>query len=207
MARRIAESRREELLDGVMDIIAERGFADVRITDIASELRCSLASLYKIAPNKDSLVSLAISRWGKRTLAEAEASARGGKSAVDRAQRYYRSAVEHVSSMSHAFRRDMERFESTRLAYRAVSDAFNDRFAELLDEAARAGEIPRINVRFASGLFRHIAAAVRDEDLLESSGLTAAGALEEIDRIIWYGLRRDDTEKSVRGRRPSATRT
>ena len=45
------------------------------MTDIASELHCSLASLYKIAPNKDSLVVLAIVRWGDRTLAEGEARA------------------------------------------------------------------------------------------------------------------------------------
>ena len=94
--RRTAAGRREELLDGVMEIIAARGFADVRITDMASELRCSLASLYKIAPNKDSLVALAITRWGDLTLSKAEASAREGKNAVDRAKRYYESAAESL---------------------------------------------------------------------------------------------------------------
>ncbi len=63
--KRVAESRRDQLLDGVMDIIAARGFSTVRMTDMAQELHCSLASLYKIAPNKDSLVVLAIGRWGE----------------------------------------------------------------------------------------------------------------------------------------------
>ena len=66
MATRLANGRREELLDGVMDIISQRGFSQVRISDIARELRCSAASLYKIAPNKDSLVLLAIGRWAER---------------------------------------------------------------------------------------------------------------------------------------------
>ena len=61
----MANGRREELLDGVMAIIAARGFSDVRMTDIARELHCSLASLYKIAPNKDSLVVLAIGALGR----------------------------------------------------------------------------------------------------------------------------------------------
>ena len=107
MERRIADTRRDGLLDGVMRIIAVRGFSDVRITDIARELRCSLASLYKIAPNKDSLIVLAIGRWGQRTLDEAEASARSGETASEQARRYYLSAAESVAQMSHAFRRDM----------------------------------------------------------------------------------------------------
>ncbi len=171
-----------------MNIISARGFSDVTISEMAGELHCSLASLYKIAPNKDSLVALAISRWGELALAKGEASARGGKTAVDRARRYWHAAAESLRPLSHAFRRDMERYESSRLAYRAISDAFVARFAELLNEAARADEIPAVNTRFLAGMFRHIAAAVRDEDLLESAGLTAREAALEIDKIIWDGL-------------------
>ncbi len=185
----MANGRREELLDGVMAIIAARGFSDVRMTDIARELRCSLASLYKIAPNKDSLVVLALGRWGERTLADAETRARTAATAADRAHRYYRAAAEAVAPLSHAFRRDVERFESTRLAYKSISDRFVDRFAELIDEAAAAGEIRPVNARFMAGMFRYIAAAIRDEDLLEAAGLTAGEALLEVDTVIWGGLR------------------
>ena len=187
--RGVAAQRREELLDGVMDLIAARGFSDVRVNDIARELHCSLASLYKIAPNKDSLVSMAISHWGERVLADAETNARESATAIDKAKCYYESAMESISALSHGFRRDMERFESSRLAYRVISDTFVDRFAQLLGEAAQAGEIPPINTRFLAGMFRHIATAVRDEDLLESSGLTAGEAMAEIDKVIWDGLR------------------
>jgi AcrR family transcriptional regulator len=184
----MASSRREELLDGVMAIIAAHGFSDVRMTDIASELHCSLASLYKIAPNKDSLVVLAIVRWGDRTLAEGEARAQMATTASHRAQLYYQAAAEAVAPFSHAFRRDVERFESTRLAYRTISDGFVNRFAELIDEAAQADEIRPVNARFMAGMFRYIAAAIRDEDLLESAGLTAGEALVEVDTVIWGGL-------------------
>ena len=184
----MANGRREELLDGVMAIIAARGFSDVRMTDIASELHCSLASLYKIAPNKDSLVVLAIVRWGDRTLAEAEARAKRPTTAADRAQNYYRAAAEAVAPFSHAFRRDVERYESTRLAYKSISDRFVDRFAELIEDAVKVGEIRPVNARFMAGMFRYIAAAIRDEDLLDAAGLTAGEALLEVDTVIWGGL-------------------
>jgi AcrR family transcriptional regulator len=188
--RQTADARRGELLDGVMEIIAARGFAGVRVSDIARELHCSLASLYKIAPNKDSLVVLAISRWGDCTLAAAEESAARTATAADRAQRYYLEAAAGVAPLSHAFRRDVERFESTRLAYRLISDQFVNRFAQLIDEAAQAGEIRPVNARFMAGMFMHIAAAIRDEDLLHAAELTAAEALLEVDTVIWGGLLR-----------------
>ena len=78
MAKRLAKGRREELLDGVMGIIAARGFSGVRISELAAELHCSVASLYKIAPSKDSLVLLAIGRWQELTFANLELCAERG---------------------------------------------------------------------------------------------------------------------------------
>ena len=68
MRKRLDEDRRVEVLDGVMRIIAERGFSDVQMAEVARELRCSASTLYKIAPSKESLVLLAIGRWGDVTL-------------------------------------------------------------------------------------------------------------------------------------------
>jgi len=184
----VAARKRDELLDGVMHMVETRGFAHVRMADIARELHCSLSSLYKVAPNKDSLLVLTITRWGEVTLEAAETSAGQATTAADRARQYFLSAARSIGGLSHAFRRDVEHFESTRLAYRSVSDLFVGRFAVLLDEAARSGEIRSFNPRFLAGLFRHIAAAIRDEDLLEASGLTASEALIEVDALVWGGL-------------------
>jgi AcrR family transcriptional regulator len=187
--RRLADGRREELLDGVMQIIAARGFSDVRIVEMAEELHCSVASLYKIAPNKDSLVALAIRRWGGQTLEQAQVSAENGVTASERARLYFRTGAERLHPLSHAFREDMERFESSRLAYRAVSDGFIDRFVELLDDAVDAGEIRPMSTLFLAQVFRQMAVVVRDERTLQTSGLTAEQALLEVDRMIWDGLR------------------
>jgi len=185
----LSEGRREELLDGVMEIIAAHGFSQVRVSDLARELRCSVASLYKIAPNKDSLVALAIARWGALTLEYAEDHSRQGTTASDRARLYFRAGAERLRPLSHAFREDMERFESSRLAYRIVSDGFIDRFDELLDEAVESGELRPVNTRFLTHVFRQMAVVIRDERALAESGLTATEALMEVDGFIWDGLR------------------
>ncbi len=54
-----------------------------------------------------------------------------------------------------------------------------------------------MNVPFAVGMFKYIAFAVRDEDLLAAAGLTAQrGALLEVDTMIWDGLGRDSVGKA-----------
>ena len=149
MAKRLGKGRREELLDGVMQIIIERGFSEVRISEIAAELHCSAASLYKIAPSKDSLVLLAIGRWAEFTLPDLEARSRQAKTAADRARGYFRAGAQSIHSFSVEFFTDVERFESTRVAWQAlVVDPYLERFVELVDVAKAEGDIR--NMRYAA---------------------------------------------------------
>jgi len=190
LRRRLDNGRREELLDGVMLVAGAQGFQDLKVGDLARELHCSVATLYKLAPTKVDLVALALERWGESTLSEAESRSLERSSASERARTYYRVGAERTRELSHEFRRDMERFSATRQTWRVISDGFIERFAHLLDEAAEAGEIRPVNATFLAGMLRYVAIAVRDEDLLDRAGLTAREALLEVDTIIWEGVRR-----------------
>jgi len=185
---RFDEERRQELLDGVVGIITARGFSEVTISEIAHELHCSVSSLYKIASNKDGLVVLAITRWGELVLEDMEVHALQGQNAADRARLYWQAGVESIRPLSHEFRKDVDRFESARLAYSSISQRFIDRFVYLLEGAVMAGEIRPMNTRFLAQVFGQIALVVRDEQELSKSGLTAAEAIREVDHIIWEGI-------------------
>jgi AcrR family transcriptional regulator len=156
---------------------------------MARQLHCSVSSLYRIASCKDGLVVLAIGRWGERVLEEMEVRAQRGGTAAERARLYLQAAVEVVRPLSHHFRMDVDRFESARLAYAIVSNRFIDRFIEQFDDAVKNGEISPTNTRFLAYLFRQMAFVVRDEQLLNNCSITASDALNEIDRIIWDGVR------------------
>ena len=200
MRRRLDNGRREELLDGVMCIIAARGFSDVRIPEVARELHCSVATLYKIAPSKDSLLVLALGRWGELVLEKSEARVRRGRTASERARLYYLATVESLHPLSLSFRRDVERFPSTHVAYQLISDRFVNRFVELLDDAVEAEEIKPTNTRFLALVFRSISQAIRDEQALRASGLTTEEAALLVDGLIWDGIRNRDSIGAVEGR-------
>ena len=192
MAReRLDENRRNELLDGVMRIIADRGFAGVPISDFARELHCSAATLYKIAPSKDSLIILATRRWGELTLQSLEECARGGTTASDKARCYFKAGAASLRPLSLVFYRDISRFESTREAWRVnVVDRYIDRFVELVQLAEEADEIRQVNIRFLGEVLRGIGFVTRDEHVLRASGLTSEEAVLEVDRMIWDGILR-----------------
>jgi AcrR family transcriptional regulator len=188
--RRLDDKRRAELLDGVMRIIAARGFAEVQVSEMARELHCSVATLYKIAASKDSLVLLAIARWGELTFAHLETRAASGNTASERARAYFRAGAESLHPMSLTFYADIARFESTRLAWRtAIVDRYIDRFVELVRGAEDAGEVRRVNVRFLGEVLRQIGFVTRDERVLSTSGLSSELAVLEVDALLWEGLR------------------
>jgi AcrR family transcriptional regulator len=173
-----------------MRIVAARGFSAMPISEMARELQCSAATLYKIAASKDSLVLLAIARWGELTFADLEARAAKGETASERARAYFRAGAESLHPMSLAFYADVARFESTRLVWRTtVVDRYIDRFIELVRDAEDAGEIRRVNVRFLGEVLRQIGFVTRDERALSASGLTSEQAVLEVDALLWDGLR------------------
>jgi AcrR family transcriptional regulator len=189
--RRLDDDRRNELLDGVMRIIAERGFSQVQVTVMACELHCSATTLYKIAPSKDSLVLLAFARWADVVFAHLEARAGKAATASERARAYFRAGAEKLHPLSLTFFADVERFESTRLAWRTtVVDRYIDRFVELVDAAEQAGEIRPVNARFFGEVLRQIGFVTRDERVLGAAGLTSEQAVLQVDSLLWEGLRK-----------------
>lgn len=189
MRKRLDSGRREELLDGVMDIIAARGFSDVKTAEMARQLRCSESSLYKIAPSKDSLIVLAMRRWGEHTLADLEVRAGKGKTASERARLYFRAGAESTRPLSLAFYADVNRFESTRLTWwDSIVERYLERFIELVQIAEDAGEIRPVNIRFLAEVLRQISVVTRNERVLSATGLTHEQAVLEVDSLLWEGV-------------------
>jgi AcrR family transcriptional regulator len=189
--KRLDADRRHELLDGVMRIIAERGFSQVTIAEMARDLQCSAATLYKIAPSKDSLVLLAIARWADVTFADIEARSGKGQTASARARAYFRAGAERTRPLSLTFYADIGRYESTRQAWwTGVVERYIDRFVVLVESAEEAGEIRAVNAHLLAEVLRQIGTVTRNDDVLRASGLTHEEAVLEIDSLIWEGLLR-----------------
>ena len=188
--KRFDDERRQELLDGVMGIIAARGFSDITVSEIARELHCSASSLYKIAASKDSLIVLAVTSWFDRNLEDMETRALRGATAVDRARIYWQDAAEHIRQLSPAFRRDVERFDSIAAGLSKWIRPFCRSVRCAPRRRCEAGEIEPMNTRFLAHVLRQAAFVVRDERVLSGLRIRRQNeAMLELDHIIWDGIR------------------
>lgn len=196
-----------------MRIISVRGFSDVHVAAMARELHCSAATLYKVAPSKDSLVALAIEVWGARALEDLEVRARKATTASERARVYFQAGAESIRSMSPEFYSDLAVFESTRLAWVVgVADRYVERFVDLLQLAGEAGEIRRMNYRVLAEFLRQAGYVARDERVLRATGLSTEEVMLEMDSLLWDGLRATQTtstggKTASRSQRSSAGET
>ena len=181
---KVPTRRGGELLDHLADIVASRGFGNLRIADLSRELHCSAATLYALAPNKSELVVLAVARVGDRALERIEECVAGPMSATDRARTYFLAGAHELSGMSNAFRTDTDSLASTRLAWQSISERYIDRFSELLREAANAGEIRDVNAAFMGRMLRQMALVTRIEVLGNRTNAAPGMAVEftELDR-------------------------
>src|SRR5262245_46291975 len=66
----VADVRREEMLAAAAKLIAERGFSDTRIADVAARVGASPALVIYYFGTKDSLLTEAL-RWSERSFYEA----------------------------------------------------------------------------------------------------------------------------------------
>ena len=187
MAKRLAVGRREELLDGVMQIIAARGFATVQVSEMArAELHCSVATLYKIAPSKDSLV---LSPWRGGPSSPSPNSRRrrqGRRTRPSRPAPTSERGPRVSTRFALAFFADVMRFESTRLAWttnvvdRDLVRSWNScNVPWTLGRSCRSipDSSPRCSTKWDS--------LTGDERVLSECGLTSEEAVLAVDQIIW----------------------
>lgn len=189
VAKRLNSGRREELLEGVMQIIGERGFSEVRISEMARELKCSATSLYKIAPDKHSLVIVAIAHWAGIALSALEDCMPRSATASERARCYWLAGARAIHPLSVTFWADIGHFDSTKHTWQTlVVDPFVERFVELVQSGVDAGEIRPVNIRFLAETLQAMSVVLRDESALRSSGLSSERGMMELDALVWEGI-------------------
>ncbi len=90
MVRRKVEVRREEILDAAVAEIARRGFAGLRVTDVAAALGCSSALVFYHFETKDRLLADAFEHAVEGDLSRLASAAATGRDPVDQVRRILR---------------------------------------------------------------------------------------------------------------------
>jgi AcrR family transcriptional regulator len=127
--------RAEQVLDGLIEIFLDEGFAHLGVAEMATRLSCSKSTLYAVAPSKEQIVTAAVRHFFKTATERVEATAARARTDEDRLLGYLQAIAEELTPAGRAFIRDVERFEPARQIYRSNTKAAADRVRELVESA------------------------------------------------------------------------
>ena len=181
--------RSEQLLEELESIIVTEGFSGLKMGLLATHLRCSRTTLYKLASSKDELVLMVLNRVGDASFAEAsEAAADPGLTQAERITRWIEAVSRWQTHVSNTCWRDVAAWEPSATMFARRSDRAVGILSGFIDEGIRTGEFRAVNGRFAAELLSRGSRATRDPVVLDAAGLTSGEAAAELGKIIVAGL-------------------
>lgn len=143
-------TRRDQLLEALVELFLAEGFRDLQVADIAARLHCSKSTLYAIAPSKEQLVAAVVRAFFRRSTDRVEArvaAVEGGQ--AEQIRVYLGSIADELEPGSPAFFADLESHALAREIYGRNTAIAAQRIQELavgIEGAAFLGYVAGITM-------------------------------------------------------------
>jgi AcrR family transcriptional regulator len=181
--------RQREIL-GELGRIFDKGFADLTMAELASQLNCSLRTLYGLAPSRNELVLMVVDRNLRNVGRAAHAAIEPEMTALEAVRAYLGAATVAVSDLTEEFAHDMSEVGAGLDLNEAHSNYLVDVTRTLLDIAVDEGEIDPVDTaavaRVIAGLGRDFA---RPEVMTQLSSTPKVAADAMLD-VVLAGLQK-----------------
>ncbi len=170
----------EQIGTQILDVFSAKakrfGLRALIMTELATELRISAATLYKLYPSKQALAMACVDRWADE-LGAAEAARRDPEASRDDFDQYMHwidAWADANATLSPAFVRDLKSdYPAVWRRYRAVMEERKQRGARLLRPLLK----PQVDEGVAFALLNHIFALVLEPDFAERLHVSRRDAL------------------------------
>lgn len=174
--------RVEQVLDGLIEIFLDEGFAHLGVAEMAQRLSCSKSTLYALAPSKEQIVTRAVRHFFKTATERVEARAAEARTDEDRLLGYLRAIAEELTPAGRAFIRDVEGFGPAREIYRRNTEAAADRVRELVESALPASSTT--DPHFVGAVAAVVMEAIQRGAIEQSTGLGHAQAYDALGDLL-----------------------
>jgi AcrR family transcriptional regulator len=194
---RVPESPRlRRLLQDLESLMITEGFLQLSTDDIARRLRCSKATLYRLAPSREDLFELVI----ERSLARMRDRGRQKLAAEETWEaRFVGFLIEPLRTwtreVSYNFIRDMRTFPGGNRLWLAHEDKRMETLETIITEGARAEAFHPVHARLAADLILTTVKRAMEPDFAASVGLSINDAFEEWYRVLEFGLIRNASDR------------
>jgi AcrR family transcriptional regulator len=177
-----------QILDAFTVRAKRTGLRALIMTELATELRMSASTLYRLYPSKEVLAAACVDRWADE-LSAAEAARgnphapNGGRDGFDRFMLWVDAWADANAALSPAFTRDLQAdYPQVWRRYREIVNARKRRGAEMLRPLLKAD----VDERVAFALLNQIFTLVLDPDFADRLHVSRREALRSAVSI-WAG--------------------
>lgn len=171
--------RREELVERLIELFLDRGFAELGIADLAALLRCSKSTLYAVADSKEQIIVTAVKAFFRRATDRVEARLAEEADPRERVEAYLRAISTELAAASPAFFADLTAFAPAREIYRRNTRIAANRVKQLVLEAS-----PGQDAAFAGAVAGLVMEAIHRGEIKASTGLDDSAAYAALARLL-----------------------
>jgi AcrR family transcriptional regulator len=179
--------RQHELLTRLETVFRD-GFNHLTMADIAAEAKCSLRTLYSLAPSRDQLVLVVVDRQMWRIGRSAFAAIQEGMTPLDALRAYLKAAWMGVSETTERWAADLEEVAGVRILSKGHNAYVYEITRTLLEFAVKRGDIVVTNIpavaRVMAGLGRDLA----QPDVIASLDTSPKQAADDVLDLLFQGL-------------------
>lgn len=200
--------RQEEILDALEATFLVEGFHGLTLADLAKQLRCSLRSLYQIAPTKEELFLLVLDRSWKRVRDHARHLVVDHDDPAAQVALYMSHGAQTFGSVSRAFLEDVQSYGPARQLFQAHLDSGTAFLAQIIQAGIEQGRFRPVSAWLAANALQVLGLQVFDEAFLETARMDAVQAAQHLTDLVLQGLaiEAEPAPTTKRKRAPSATR-
>ena len=168
--------------------LLEDGIANQTMSDIASNLRVSLRTLYEIAPSKEKLVISTIDRILTNIAKQALGSLKNMESSVDKLRTFTKIGNEAAGPRIQKYAVDLTRIKGADEMIRSHESAYIDHIKRLLEEAVEKDEIESVDTRAVAIMLGTVARIFSKKNHQEKLAASPEESANMISGLIIDGL-------------------
>lgn len=175
-----AARRREALVDRLMAVFLDRGFAELSVGDLAAVLRCSKSTLYSVAASREQIIVAVVRAFFRRATERVEDALGGaGPDPRERVGAYLRAISAELAPASPAFFADLDAFAPAREIYKRNTAFAVRRVQGLVREASPDGD-----ALFAGAVAGQVMESIHRGEIKAQTGLDDSAAYAALASLI-----------------------
>lgn len=182
-------SRQREILDELGRIF-EKGFVEVTMAELASQLNCSLRTLYGLAEGRNALVLMVVDRNLRAVGRAANRVVDDNMSALDAVRSYLSAATVAVQNTTPEFADDMASIEEGQALNAEHSEYIIDVTRTLLDVAVEQQEISPVDTAAVARMIAGLGAELARPEVMPTLDSSPKDAADAMVDVVLRGLPR-----------------